>query len=671
MNELASLPNPFSGHVVQDAWQSPADVAEIHRNVFHACVTGIDSASRGEPDSLLVYGPAGSGKTHLLTRVQRHLAETARQAPDQVLRCVFVYVRLQTAPQLLWQHMRRRLANDLMRRDQGLTQLQRLLAHQIGDHGHLHPRGAVMSLRVLGAEFPEALSNHLAEVSAKLGLPRDLSVVIEHLVHGRWIRDASAWLAGDSLPERALEGLGVGTDLEADREGAARETVLGLCRLAAETLPIVFCFDQVEALLRTHDDRDAFFRFGRLAADLHDADPNVFLLTCVQSAQLLALKSAVLEADFDRFARRRIALDPLRPSEVESLVLARVRAEGALAPLREANGGAALYPFTPAFVKKLSQMEPCVPRRVLAECARRFEELQHGRLPRVVEVPTFLATELDSRLQATAAQLGSGETREAIVRGAEVLAGLERAGVVARDPGLDPPEIDVVLEQRGTSQRVAVSVRDEADGRSLRPRLAALLGHLPRSDGARLVVVRDPRVPLSPKAVKAREHLAELRSKGAVVVEPTVEALAALATLSSILADAKSGDLANEGDTVGESVVLAWLRGLGARDPARIAPVEQLVEALFAAPPDRPAEGAAGIPSSEARAEEEARQALADLVTRRRVVELLAASRELEAPPERLLAIARRSPERYLVLEGPPELVLDMAGVVAEAEAAR
>lgn len=676
MNELASLPNPFRDHVVQDAWQSPADVPEIHRSVFHACVAGIDSASRGEPDSLLVYGPAGSGKTHLLTRVQRHLAETARQAPDQVLRCVFVYVRLQTAPQLLWQHVRRRLANDLMRRDQGLTQLQRLLAHQIGHHRRLGPRSAVMGMRVLGAEDPEALSSHLAEVSAKLGLTRDLGVVLEHLAHNRWIRDASAWLAGDSLPESALAGLGVGNDLSDDREAAARAVVLDLCRLAAETLPITFCFDQVEALLRTRDDRDAFFRFGRLAADLHDADPNVFLLTCVQSSQLLALQRAILEADFDRFAKRRIALDPLRPAEVESLVLARLRTSEPLAPLRGAHPGAPLYPFKASFSKELARIEPCVPRRVLAECARRFEELQRGRLPRLVDVPTFLATELDDRLRPTAARLGSGETREAIVRGAEVLAGLDRARVVALDPEHDPAEIDVVLEHRGTARRVAVSVRDEADGRSLRPRLAALRDHLPRPDGARLVVVRDPRVPLSPKAVKVHEHLAELRARGAIVVEPTVEALAALATLSSLLADAKSGDLANEGEAVGEGVVLAWLRELGARDPARLAPVEQLVDALFAPPANEPAAGAEppdpkGGPSVEARADDAALRALADLVARERVIDLDAAGREIGAEPERIASLARRSPDHFLVLEGPPALVLDMAGVVAEIEAPR
>ena len=148
MTELSTLKNPSATNVVQDAWQAPPDVTAIHREVFQACLAGIDSASRGTPDSLLIYGSAGSGKTHLLTRLQRHLAETAAAAPDRVLRCVFVFVRLQTSPLLLWQHVRKRFASDLMRRDQGVTQLQRLVAHQLSLSNGDSPRLRVMELRV-------------------------------------------------------------------------------------------------------------------------------------------------------------------------------------------------------------------------------------------------------------------------------------------------------------------------------------------------------------------------------------------------------------------------------------------------------------------------------------------------------------------------------------------
>ena len=228
MTELSALPNPFRDNVVQDAWQSPTDITEIHADAFDACLAGIESAARAVPDSLLIYGAAGSGKTHLLSRLQRHLAETARSAPDNVLRCVFSFVRLQTSPQLLWQHLRRRLATDLMRREQGLTQLQRLVAHQLGIVAGRSPRAGLLELRVLRSAAAAALYPHLRELAMKLDLPRHLCVALEELIFNRNVRDASAWLAGDSLPERVLEQLGA---------WLARETninLLGHCDTAEE-----------------------------------------------------------------------------------------------------------------------------------------------------------------------------------------------------------------------------------------------------------------------------------------------------------------------------------------------------------------------------------------------------------------------------------------------------
>ena len=72
-----------------------------------------------------------------------------------------------------------------------------------------------------------------------------------------------------------------------------------LCRLAATTLPVVFCFDQIEALQRNADDREAFFHFAQMAADLHDSAPSVGLITCLTFARFsapdLALTQIVVE----------------------------------------------------------------------------------------------------------------------------------------------------------------------------------------------------------------------------------------------------------------------------------------------------------------------------------------------------------------------------------------
>ncbi|MEO8182430.1 MAG: hypothetical protein ABI895_26640 [Deltaproteobacteria bacterium] len=644
MTELAALPNPFRDNVVQDAWQSPADVAEIHEAAFKACLAGIDSASLGVADSLLIYGSAGSGKTHLLTRLQRHLAQTAKAAPDQVLRCVFVFVRLQTAPQLLWQHLRRRLATDLMRREQGLSQLQRLVAHQLGLRLGKSARAAVFRLRVQREEDQHALSRELADLTESLGLPRDLRLVVEHLVLHRSTLDAGAWLAGESLPERVLEQLGLGIDPPDDREQGARAAVTALCRLAGATLPIVFCFDQVEALQRFSDDREAFFRFGQLAADLHDTGPNVFLVTCLQSSVLELFRGAIRQADRDRMAKRHAALEPLDRVQVQSLIASRL----ALLPELSALAGDKQQPYFPlstSFVHGLAaDPATCVPRRVLSAAARRFEEHQHGQAAPSWSDAEFLASELFLRQQTAKTELAPGDTTRVVLHGIQVLAKFDGAKLNDRDCA----PADLLIDGK---RKVALSLRNEADARSLGPKLKALVQHLPRKDGARLVVVRDPRLTIPKTAIRAREHLAALQQRGAVLLEPSLTALAALQALESIFADAKSGDLANDGELVREGGVLEWLRGL--RGDVAAEPVFEFLNAIVgeneAPEPQRPEQ-----------------QDLAELLARERVLELDVASQQLGHSAALLLQLARQNTERFLVLDGPPVVLLDVAGTSAE-----
>jgi hypothetical protein len=641
MVELSTLANPFRENVVQNAWQNPADVPEIHDDVFRACLEGVDSASKGVPDSLVIFGPAGSGKTHLLTRVQRHLAETASDAPDRVLRCVFVFVRLQTSPAMLWQHVRRRLASDLMRREQGVTQLQRLIAHQMSARGGGSPRVGVMELRVLSQADEDTLTAHLGDVARDLDLPRDVTVVLQHLVCNRFVRDASAWLAGDSLPDDVLSHLSVGLETMEDREEAARAVVTSLCRLAGATLPIVFCFDQVEALRRDLDDRDAFYRFGRMASELFDADANVFLITCLQSAYLEEFRDSVRQADRDRMARRQMALEPLSRVQVEKLVVTRLEQIAELSVL----SAEPFYPLSATTIAELARESPCVPRTVLAQAAREYEAAQHGKPAPRPPTGDFLRREVAERRDEATKTSNPAETPSIVLSALETLATLPNVKKVERHV----TGADFLLEGRA---KVAAVIRNEVDGRSLAPRLKKMLEIVPRADGARAVILRDPRLPISKNAVKTREHLETLRGKGVAVIEPTVEALAALAALADILADAKSGDLANDGAPLAESAVLEWLRTL--HKDLLIEPVQELVDAML---------------SDETTGQSSEERDLAALLADERAVLLEGAAERLGVPLARLLDIARKRSDRFLLLEGPPEVVIDIAGVVSEVEA--
>lgn len=641
MSALATVPNPFDGTVVADAWSAPpADVTAIHRKPFEECLRALDSVSRGRSDSILIYGPAGSGKTHLLARLQAHLLATAGAAPDGALRCVFVAVKLQTSAQLLWQLVRRRLASDLLRKQQGITQLQRLVAHQLAAARGNTPRHWVMALRVLPSADTDSVTEYLEEVAERLELGRDLCVVLGHLVNNRFMLDAKAWLAGDSLPESALAKLGLGGEEQDDREEAARQIVTALCRLAGETLPIVFCFDQIEALQTSPDDRDALFRFGRVAADLSEADDNVLLISCIQSAFVDMLRASIRDADRDRIMKRRALLDALTREQVEALITSRLDGSEPLGEARAANAANRFHPFDERVMATLRAISPCLPRKVIAAASNAFERLQREGAPPAEPPKTedVLRQTLSARRDAALSR-GAAESRDTLMHGLPLLYRLR-----GQPPsGQRVPGVDVVLPAR--AGLVGVTICNETNMKSLAARLRQLTQGGDALAGVRLTIVRDARLPITPTAKKTQEYLAELEKKGARVVSPSVEALAALEALRSLLSDARAGDLAARGDAVGEPTVAAWL-------------VKNLDEALLDL-----CDGIEGAGEGEGRARApdagaaELARALGDLMLRRFVTSLDEVAAALGADPEALLAEARRAPDRFGVLEGPPAVI--------------
>jgi hypothetical protein len=629
MSALGDLPNPFLDDVVTDAWvKLRSDVSSIHAQPFRECLAGLANVERGVRDSLLIHGPAGAGKTHLLARLQQHLRATASNAADGALRCIFVAVKLQANPHLLWQHLRRRLASDLMQRHQDITQLQRLVAHQLAIASDGPPKSWVRTMRVLSQADAGAVSEYLDQVARRLDISREVHVVVEHLVCNRFVTDALAVLRGESLPEASLARLGLPSAEDEDREGAARRVVMDLCRLAGGTLPIVFCFDQIEALSNGPEEFEAFARFGRLAADLFEADENIFLISCIQSAFVEHLVKAVRQADRDRAFKRRAQLPLLTREQALELVRDRLEhSSEALRALRQKRPDDPFYPFEPAYVERLcSVRKDALPRKVLSKCAARFAELQTGSAPEARPVERELEDAFAGRRrQALAAKVA---TDEVLMHGLPALwsvLGRPPAQTQAKGPSLALPVRD---------ETVVVHVCDEANMKSLAAHLRHVFDnfdpHTPTS------VVRAPDNPITRAAKKARDYLDQFEKKGGRFVRPKAEALAALEALRSLLADARSGDLSHEGEPVPEGVVRAWLSSrLDAELAAFVAQLEGAGATLDA--------GVAAL----------LRDVEAALAPGR-VVEASAVAAELGRSVDDVLDAVRGAPERVGVLEGPP-----------------
>jgi len=554
---------------VASPWEATrTDVPEIHGEVFDRCREGIEHVRQsGRSAAVLIHGEAGSGKTHLLSRLRTHLAPqapTATHRPD----CLYVWVRLQTSPRMIWRTLRRTLVDDWFRPVSGAhTQFHRILFHRLAEirtaEGDLERWYEYML-----DEVPEGLAELMDQIATRLDLDRNTAVAFMHIAFGRHLRDLRAWLAGTSLPQAALERMDLAQEdgNDEEREDESRRIVLMLCRLAGNGLPIVLSFDQVEALQTAPGDRDALFAFGQMIGTLHDGTTNALLVSCVQSAFATELKSHARGADYDRLTSLgAVSLDPLNRLQAGQLIAARRASDVESAP-RDGNWPLAAHEFEELFTRG-----PVSPRKLLSLCAERFETETRAAAagdPTAIAatgaqatsfergVDLFLAEAWDLCLEQKLATNAPESTEEIVRHGLPLFFRLRSPILkLVRDERL--PDVSPIFE--GPHGRTGLSICTHSNMNSLAARLKRLKNQVSQRRLDRLVLLRESRIPLSPSAKAARQYLEELEQQRAVCVFPAVEALAALDALRELLSDAKSGDLAFHGDTISPQTVEQWL----------------------------------------------------------------------------------------------------------------
>ena len=146
-----------------------------------------------------------------MSRLRARLAPEAPSATDRQ-ESLFVWVRLQTSPRMIWRTLRRTLVDDWFRPITGMrTQFQRILFHRLAEI-----RPAIGDLErwyeYMLDENPADLQNLVEEIATNLDLDRNTTVAFSHIAFGRHLRDLRAWLAGTSLPQAALERIDLTQD---------------------------------------------------------------------------------------------------------------------------------------------------------------------------------------------------------------------------------------------------------------------------------------------------------------------------------------------------------------------------------------------------------------------------------------------------------------------------
>jgi hypothetical protein len=569
-----TFPNPFGPLVGQPLDDRQIDVPEINSQAFEACRRLVeDVAAGGYAAALTVFGDAGTGKTHLIGRVRRWL--------DQQPRHVFVFVRMETSPAGIWRHLRRCLALSLLQPGA----LERLLGRRKSEL--------------------DTLAN------------RDLSIVLEHLLQGRHVRDSAAWLRGEGLPEDVLRLLGLSSPgPDDDQEVTSRHVLIELCELIHPGV-VVFCLDQIEAIMSSADDRDGPHAFGKAVACLVDETRNSAVICCEQSAFVMLMEQILDNAAQTRVLGRRAAISPLTWDLAQRLISARLATLPELAAERSKRGGC--WPLPEAKLRTIFVGEAAPARKIIARCKDLFDEWQSGRSLPVEPLETALQKMLDER----SCRIDSSETEATLRNGMPLLA--RSAGLSCSVPGNRSP-LEFVLNDG----KIAIGLCNQ-------PYAPGLVSHLKKISAGwkpaaqpKLLLLRDARLPISSTAKITNQLIAALAKQGARMIPVSQEAVQALAALRRLLADAESGDLAHHGEPVKATDVQQWIAG---HLPAALGP---LVAEFGASKTDKP----------------DLTLKLATLLAEMKMIKLEDAAIRLEVTAGEVEECARRDPRQFGILGG-------------------
>lgn len=556
---MPNLPiaNPFSNGIVPDAWTPPVvDVPSIHADVSDLCLQLLDEvATQGKRRSILVSGAAGSGKTHVLSRVrQAALFGAVRPRP------LFSYVRLTTSPNMIRRHLRHALARDLVRKDdRGVPCLESLLLDTLAkESGGLVD---VADRERFSTTFGQSAALRAAfdEACTRLGLDCRVACACRLFLMRNHRHAVVHWLESGELPDDTrtqLEcDLGDHDAAPIDPERTAFQVVIQLIALITDSRPLVLCFDQLEAMQISVDDPAGYFAFGRLASDLFDHCHGLLLITCVQTAAVPVFMQSVPAHDFHRIAQHEAVLEPLSERQARELIRARLDSSPTLRadPRRRLKP---LWPIDEERFRSFLAAADATPRRLCALGREAFATAH--RLP--LEINGYLTVLFEQRRsEALDRETGTGT----FVQGLALL--LASRGFAVTTPD-DREDVDLIATLAG--RRLLVTVCND-DVPSLARHLRAVIDHRPHDDGERLIL-REARRPIPPTARRSWEYWHRLASNGEVVearvppartIAPTNDAIAALEAVRSLMADSRAGDLEAHGETVMPSTVEGWIQG--------------------------------------------------------------------------------------------------------------
>lgn len=566
---------------LDSVWQSPRyDVPSLHLKERQAVLAKVQSmrtsAETGSPLGWVFVGPAGIGKTHLLSGIRREILSVPAS---------FVLVDLLDVHDF-WECVLLGFIDALQRpvgadeRTQGQLVVQHIAAQAGGDDGFALAH-ELASLR------PPKLARVMDDLVQRIGRTHRAQT-LKHadtlralvLLNSDDLELASlghAWLQGYGVEESEMQKFGFNI-----REKRASAVVEGLSWLISLRCPMIVAFDQLDAIVvehygraraaelteehaaQQHVSRSIIDNVGRGFLELRDVTRRALpVVVCLEETWRI-LKDTTLKATVARYEDQRALGNLHDAAAAEHLVRARLEAGYGSAGFMPPHG---LWPFAPSSFSTAAGMSP---RELLRRCEQhRRRCLDEGR---VTELATFSADEaprsrklapeppdlaaLDAELQRlrTSVKLpknalepdGESWLGKLLFSACEIVQAeqapdpgvqisVETDGGGPRgSPALDARVRQIFLDDNDRERHFCVRVLWKDHHLAFQPRLSAALtasGIARDIEFRKLILVRNAPAPSGAKTTKL---MAKARAAGAEVVFVSKEELRELEALAEL-----------------------------------------------------------------------------------------------------------------------------------------
>lgn len=566
---------------LDSVWQSPRyDVPSLHRKERQAVLARVEamatSTDTGSPLGWVFVGPAGIGKTHLLSAMRREILGV----PASFILVDLLDVRDFWESALLGFIDALQRPADAADRTQGQIVVQHIATQAVGDDG-LALAHELASLR------PPKLARVMDDLVQRLGRTHRAQT-LKHadtlralvLLNSDDLELASlghAWLQGYGVDESEMQKFGFNI-----REKRASAVVEGLSWLISLRCPMIVAFDQLDAIVvehyrflgagelpeelaaRQHVSRSIIDNVGRGFMELRDVTRRALpVIVCLEETWRV-FKDTTLKATAHRYEDQRALSNLHDAAAAEHVTRARLEAGYGRVGFTPPHG---LWPFAPSLFSAAAGMSP---RELLRRCEQhRRRCLDEGRVTELTMFPTDdvprsrkVAPEppevaaLDAELQRLRASVEL--PKNVLEPEAESWLGklLLAACDIVRAEQAPDPSVQISVETDGDGQRVypALDARvrqifvDDNDRErhfcvrvlwkdhhlAFQPRLSAALtasGIAREIEFRKLILVRNAP---APKGAKTTKLMAKARAAGAEVVSASNEDLLELVALAEL-----------------------------------------------------------------------------------------------------------------------------------------